>query len=97
MTHVFIKRGSLETDVHKKKAPCEDEGRALQDKECQKWPERLQWLGEARLGVPLTALGRSQPCRPSVLDFQSDWGIVPCISVPWARVLFIAVSANLYI
>ena len=61
MTPVFTKRGSLETDVHTRRTPREDEGRALQDEECQRWPERQQQLGEAGVRVP-SALRRSQPC-----------------------------------
>lgn len=47
MAPVFTKRGSLETDVHTRRTPCEDEGSALQDEECQRRPERRQQLGEA--------------------------------------------------
>ena len=93
MTPVSTKRGSLETDVHTRRTPREDEGRALQDEECQRRPERRQQLGEAGVRVP-SALRRSQPCGHLTLDSQSDWEIVQHISVPQVGVLFTAVSAN---
>ena len=52
MTHVLIKRGSLETDIHAKRAPFEDEGIALQTRNARDGQNACSGWGRPGLGFP---------------------------------------------
>ena len=50
MTRILLKGGTLDTDMHMRRIPCENEGRsqgdALQAEEHQRWPANHQKVGE---------------------------------------------------
>ena len=48
---VLIKRGDLDTDRHTERTPCEDGGRDLDVKECQRLPANHQKLWN-RISLP---------------------------------------------
>ena len=63
---VLIKNGSLDTDVHMERTPCEhgekDQGDAAEAKECQRWPGNPRKVGgRSGTGYP------SQPWKRTTL------------------------------
>lgn len=88
MAPVFIKRGSLETDVHTRRTPCEDEGRVYKTRSVREGQSAGSSWGRRGQSPPHRAQTELMP------DFQSDWEIVQHLSVPQVGVLFTTVSAN---